>query len=146
MKGISCVLVALLFVAFICDMKTDKVPNKLILSGYGIGVVNFVLRYGPFGILFAVAAVLAVLLCLIPVYRIGGLGGGDCKMLAWMVLFLEPEMLPECYFFIFLCGGIIAIIKIVLKKGRTFHFTIAALFGVMMFLLKVHIMGKGGEL
>ena len=146
MKGISCVLVALLFVAFICDMKTDKVPNKLILFGYGIGLVNFVIRYGPLGILFGIMAALAVWLCLFPVYRMGGLGGGDCKMLAWTVLFLEPDRLLECYFFIFLCGGIIAIIKIVLAKGRTFHFTIAALLGVMIFLLKVHIVGNGGEI
>ena len=114
-------------------MKTDKVPNKLILFGYGIGLVNFVIRYGSLGILFGIMAVLAVWLCLFPVYRMGGLGGGDCKMLAWTVLFLEPDSLLECYFFIFLCGGIIAIIKIVLAKGRTFHFTIAALLGVMIF-------------
>jgi len=140
------VLVALLFVAFICDMKTDKVPNKLILLGYGIGLANFVIKYGPLGILFGIMAVGAVWLCLFPVYRMGGLGGGDCKMLAWTVLFLEPDMLLECYFFIFLCGGIIALIKIVLAKGRTFHFTIAALLGVMIFLLKIHIVGNGGEI
>ncbi len=139
-------LVALLFVAFIFDIKTDKVPNKLILLGYGIGVVNFMIRYGFVGILFGILAIGAVWLCFFPVYRMGGLGGGDCKLLAWMVLFIMPDMLLECYFYIFLCGGIIAFIKIVLTKGRMFHFTIAALLGVMIFLLKVHIAENGGIL
>ena len=146
MKGISCVLVALLFVAFICDMKTDKVPNVLVLLGYGIGIVNYMLKFGLPGILWSVLAVLAVWLCLFPVYALGGLGGGDCKLLAWIVLFFDVGQLLECYFFIFLCGGVVALVKLLMARGRTFHFTVAAFLGVILFLVKLYFAENGGEI
>ncbi|MBE5948420.1 MAG: hypothetical protein E7261_05245 [Lachnospiraceae bacterium] len=136
MKGILGALVVLLLIAFICDLKTDKVPNILILSGYGIGVVACVLRYGANGVIWGIFLVVAVWLICMPVYLLGGLGGGDCKLLAWIVLFFEPEQLLECYFFIFLCGGVIALIKLIAAKRRTFHFTVAAFLGVIVFLVK----------
>lgn len=131
-------LVALLFIALVCDLKTDKVPNVLILSGYGIGIVACVLRYGTVGIIWGILFVVAVWIFYMPVYLLGGLGGGDCKLLVWPVLFLEPDRLLECYFFIFLCGGVIALMKLLTTRGRTFHFTVAAFFGVIVFLVKSH--------
>ena len=139
-------LVALLFVAFICDMKTDKVPNVLVLLGYGIGIVNYMLKFGLPGIFWSVLAVLAVWLCLFPVYAIGGLGGGGCKLLAWIALFFDAEQLLECYFFIFLCGGLIALVKLFMSRGRTFHFTVAAFFGVILFCAKLYFLESGGEI
>ncbi len=139
-------LIVLLFFALICDLKTDKVPNVLILSGYGTGMVNFVIKYGLPGILWSVLAVAAVWLCLLPVHALGGLGGGDCKLLAWIVLFFEAGQLLECYFFIFLCGGIIATGKLLMAKGRTFHFAAATFFGVILFWVKVYFVENGGEI
>lgn len=139
-------LIALLFVALICDLKTDKVPNVLVILGYGIGMVNFVLRFGLLGILWSILAVAAVWLCLFPVYAIGGLGGGDCKLLAWIVLFFDAGQLLECYFFIFLCGGVISVTKLLTARGRTFHFTVAAFLGVILFFTKVYLVENGGEI
>lgn len=121
-------------------------PNKLILLGYGIGMINFMFKFGLFGILWSILAVLVVWVCLFPVYALGGLGGGDCKLLAWIVLFFDVGQLLECYFFIFLCGGIISVIKIFTARGRTFHFTAAAFFGVILFCAKVYLMKNGGEI
>lgn len=146
MKGISYALIVLLFFALICDLKTDKVPNMLILLGYGIGMVNLVMGYGPVGILWGVLAVAAVWLCLLPVHALKGLGGGDCKLLAWIVLFFEAGHVLECYFFIFLCGGIIAIAKLWITKKRNFHFTVATFLGVILFLGKVYLVENGGEI
>lgn len=146
MVCIEYALVILLILALICDLKTDKVPNVLILLGYGAGMANFVIKYGMPGILWSVFAIMAVWLCLLPVYILGGLGGGDCKLLAWIVLFFDAGQVLECYFLIFLCGGMIALAKLIVEKKRTFHFTAAVFLGVIVFLVKVYFIEMGGEI
>lgn len=124
----------LLFLALIFDIKTDKVPNVLILCGYLTGMLNLVIKYGGFGVLRCILIIAVVWLCFMPVYVFGGLGGGDCKLLAWPALFLESGLL-KCYFLIFLCGGVIALYRLFVNKKKTFHFTAAAFLGVIILFI-----------
>lgn len=136
MVSIEYALVVLLFLALIFDIRTEKVPNSLILVGYAAGAINFVMWYGAIGFLLSILSVFVVWICLMPVFLYGGLGGGDCKLLAWIVLFFRTECLTECYFMIFLCGAVIALYKKFIRGRRTFHFTMAAFAGVLLSIIK----------
>lgn len=144
MVCIEHVLAVLLFIALICDLRTDKVPNKLIVTGYVLGAVGLVFKHGPVGALWCVLLVAAVWLCLMPAYVCGGLGGGDCKLLAWIVLFLEKEQQLECYFLVFACAAVVAVLKLFITGRRTFHFTIAAFMGVLLCIARTYLRRTGG--
>lgn len=118
------------------DIRSYKVPNVLILTGYAVGTINLCARHGVTGILISIISIAIVWLIFFPVYTIRGLGGGDCKLLAWIPLFIKAEWILEGYFYIFVCAGVVGVIKLVFRKSKRFRFTIAAFLGVLWCVLK----------
>ncbi len=117
------------------DIKSYKVPNVLILTGYAAGTINLCARHGAAGILISIISIAIVWLIFSPVYIIRGLGGGDCKLLAWIPLFIKAEWILESYFLVFVCAGVVGVVKLIFRKNRRFRFAIAAFLGVLWCIL-----------
>lgn len=130
------ILLILLFLALVFDMRSYKVPNVLVLIGYMTGTISLCMQHGAAGILISLISIAIVWLIFSPFFIIRGLGGGDCKLLAWVPLFLRYELILECYFLIFACAGMVGILNYFISRKRRFRFSIAAFLGVVILYIK----------
>jgi prepilin peptidase CpaA len=100
----SVALLALVLLAGVSDLRTRRIPNALTVTALGIALALRgatgvePLASGLFGasIAFAMA---------VPLVMVGGLGGGDAKMLAAVGAFLGPAGLPTMLLVTALVGG-----------------------------------------
>lgn len=136
-------LVVLAGAAAWCDMRKDIIPNRLIIFGVGMGVVLrtmvSITERAPFDILIMALEVTVLFICLWHIYRIGGLGAGDCKLLLMAGVFLPAKQA----FFVVAGTFFVAAIEIVAlesarrimgqKKGiKEIHFAPAFLLAVLI--------------
>lgn len=80
--------VVLLWVAMLAswsDIRKDIIPNRLVFCGMGIGIILRItmdIFHKTFSDIFVMIPEVTILfLCVWLVYRTGGLGAGDCKLL-----------------------------------------------------------------
>jgi len=111
----------------VIDWWLFKVPNKLtfplILGGWALGLANnFGLDAGQGGIGTALAGTFLGLALILPIYAIGGMGAGDCKMTmgfgAWIGAFYSWNgMWIIIYAFCSgaIVGGVIALAMIAIR-------------------------------
>ncbi|SDK01172.1 prepilin peptidase CpaA [Ferrimonas sediminum] len=91
------------FIAVITDLKTEKIPNTLVLFGLAAGFVVQTLYSGWMGILYAFGGALTAAIFLLFFYAKRMLGAGDVKLMIAIGTILGPYMV-----FWNLCFGIIA--------------------------------------
>ena len=100
----STALLALILLAGVSDLRTRRIPNALTVTALGIalalrgatGVEPLASGLAGASIAFATA---------VPLVLLGGLGGGDAKMLAAVGAFLGPAGLPSMLIVTALVGG-----------------------------------------
>lgn len=96
------------------DLRKSIIPNRLVFSGMGIGILlrttADILGKEPLDILLMAAGVIVLFICLWPVYAMGGLGAGDCKLLLTAGVFLPVKQA----FFVVTATFFIAAAQIVL--------------------------------
>ncbi len=104
------VFVAVLTLGAWTDLRTRRIPNVLTVGGLAaaLGLRAWV---GP-EVLFGglEGAGLALLVCL-PLFALGGMGGGDAKLLIAMGAFLGSERLVGALLLIALVGGLLAVMQ-----------------------------------
>nr|MBQ8253096.1 prepilin peptidase [Lachnospiraceae bacterium] len=132
----------LLILAVFFDVRTFRIPNRLILAGYVAGsLYRFFHPAGQFWIYYPASAV-GLFFFLIPFYKIRAFGGGDLKLLSVCALFTGWEKAVSVVLYTFLIGGIISVFFLVyhLKFSKEFnnkkfrhviHFSIPILGGVI---------------
>lgn len=83
-----CMRVVLFWVAMLAawfDIRKSIIPNRLVFCGIGIGmmlrIAMDIFHKTPSDILVMVSGVIILFFCVWPIYRMGGLGAGDCKLL-----------------------------------------------------------------
>ena len=129
--SIEFVLLIFLFLAVVFDLKKRRVPNLLVLAGYGAGVAGLGIQHGIRGAVSGVFLAAAALACFMPLYIAGMLGGGDCKVLSWIALFAGRAS-PDCYLYVLVCAGFAALfVRFILGK-RTFCFTVPVFAGAVL--------------
>lgn len=121
-------LVALLGAAVFTDLRERRIPNKLTLSGFLVGLaIGTVMEGGP--PLAALAGAGLALAVALPFVALGGLGGGDAKLLIAVGAFVGPGGLLSVALYGGLAGGILAagsairrgmIVPVLLNSGRLF--------------------------
>lgn len=97
------------------DLRTRRIPNALTVTGLGIALA---LR-GAIGIEPLAIGLMGAVIAFVPAVMLvvlGGLGGGDAKLLAAVGAFVGPSGLPTTLFVTALVGGAMGAIAVV-RRG-----------------------------
>lgn len=108
MKTMVIVLV-LLGTAIYYDFRTDKVPNRLILTGYLTGAVLSV--HAPPDLIHFIVSALWPIVLLYPLFLIRGLGAGDIKLFSVLSIFYSSTILIRIMILSVFIGAVISIIS-----------------------------------
>lgn len=101
-------LVMLLVLAVICDLRTRRIPNALTVTGLLTALALGALAgWQPF--LAGLAGAGVALALSLPLVMLGGLGGGDAKLLAAVGAYLGPADLLTALLITALVGGAMAL-------------------------------------
>ena len=144
MRAVAVVWLAMLAAAASWfDLRKDIIPNRLIFFGAGVGVVfrigMMISDRNPSDILFMTAEVIVLFICLWPVYRLGGLGAGDCKLLLLAGVFLPAKQAVLVVVSTFFIAAVEIVMLLLLnrirkkkQKIKTIHFAPAFLGAVII--------------
>lgn len=116
----SLLLIGLMSGAVWRDVRSRKIPNRLVFPGALAGLlINAVLPAaggsfmpvpGGLGLWLALAGLGLGLLLLLPMYALKTMGAGDVKLLAMVGAFVGPEAVFGCMLFSLLAGGVLALV------------------------------------
>ena len=130
-------LAILLTLAAVCDIRSHRVPNPLVLVGLFLGLFWHGWRGGWPGLLLSLEGVAVAALALLP-YVLGGLGAGDVKLLGAVGALMGPLFLLWTLPGMVLAGALI-VLAWAARRGvlrETVHNT----------LLGLHLLGAGAGL
>jgi prepilin peptidase CpaA len=110
---------ALLLAAAACwtDLRTRRIPNHLVLAGFATGLVLNAGAAGLSGIGRALAGAAVGLALFLPFMLLGGMGGGDVKLMAALGSLVGPGDVVKLALATALAGGVLALLR-VLREGR----------------------------
>jgi len=99
------------------DVRTRRIPN--LLSGFGIvaGIVLNTVHFGSHGLLASLGGLLLTVGLLLGPFALGGLGGGDVKMMGAIGALLGPRVTLAALLVGIAFGGVIMAIHLV-RVGR----------------------------
>lgn len=107
-SAIGASLVLLVVIGAALDLRSRRIPNWLTASGLMLALVLRGLGgIESFGLALGMAT--AALLLGLPLFILGGLGGGDVKFLAAIAAFLEPHQVLPAVVLAALAGAVIAL-------------------------------------
>ena len=112
---------ALALTAGITDFRYRKIPNWLTYPAIPIAVLLHWIIAGGHSALLSLAGAAVGLGVLLPFVLLGGLGGGDWKLMGALGAFLEPRRLVPVLVLTLMINGIMALVLVLWKKrvGRT---------------------------
>jgi len=113
-------LAVLLAAAVACDIRSRRIPNRLVGLGMAAGLTLhatvtpgaglFNMPFGGLGLLLALGGLALGLLLLLPMYALGALGAGDVKLMAMIGAFLGPQEMLGVTLFSLVAGGALALL------------------------------------
>lgn len=115
-------------VAAYIDGTQLKVPNAITFPMIIAGWLYSAVAYGMagdgwyMGLLWSIGGTAVGLACLYPFYAIGGMGGGDVKMLAAVGAWVHSSITISAFFMSAFIGGLMAVLMIVFSKSATKHY------------------------
>lgn len=100
MKDIVILLFLLLAVAVFTDLRSNKIPNQLIIIGLVFGITT------TDQFIESISVFLFIILIFFPAFKIRALGAGDIKCMAMMSFYLtRQELLWALFYAFFLAAG-----------------------------------------
>ena len=105
-------LLALLLAAVSCasDLRTRRIPNSIVLVGSAVGLITNALIAGPTGVGSSLAGGAVGLALFLPFFVLGGMGGGDVKLMAALGSLLGPGSILRLAVAAAVVGGCCALI------------------------------------
>jgi prepilin peptidase CpaA len=108
--GIKVACLALVsLAAMVWDVRTRRLPNVLTLGSAAAGVAFATIESGGSGTAWSIVGWFAGIALFLPLFALGGLGGGDVKLLAAFGAWLGPVGALWTAFAAALFGGVIAL-------------------------------------
>lgn len=110
-------LLLLLLLAAAADLKTDRIPNGFLVTGIMIGLYGSQ-WCGP-GLRSSFLSMLLAFLLMYPLFKIGGLGAGDIKVLVMTGCFLTIKEFLAVLAASFMIGAVMSVAKLFMEgNGR----------------------------
>jgi|SRR5262252_8676310 len=106
-------LAALAVVAAVGDVRTGRVPNRLTLGAAAAGLLFSAAQSGGSGVAASLSGYVVGLALFLPLFALGGMGGGDVKLLAAFGAWLGPSGALWTGLWASLVGGVFAIVAAV---------------------------------
>ncbi|WP_295993868.1 prepilin peptidase [Rugamonas sp.] len=141
------VLCCLLAAAVLTDVRSRRIPNKLVLTGAAAGLALqtalapgdglFTAPFGGIGIALALAGLGLGLALLLPMYALRAMGAGDVKLLAMIGVFVGPRAVTGIWVCTLVAGGVLALL-VSLRNGtlkrmvnNSYHLMLHGVLGVV---------------
>lgn len=113
-------LAALLAAAVATDIRSRRIPNRLVGFGMAAGLTLhatvtpgaglFGTPFGGLGLLLALGGLALGLLLLLPMYALGAMGAGDVKLMAMIGAFVGPREMLGVALCSLVAGGLLALL------------------------------------
>jgi len=114
--ALNIMLVVVVLIAAVTDLRSRRIPNLLTIPALIVALGMRAFVGGDF-FLDGLAAAGITLALALPVFALGGVGGGDVKLLTAVGAFLGFERLWGALFVTLLVGAALAIVS-VLRQGK----------------------------
>lgn len=112
------VFTAMLLAAAIGDLRTRRIPNRIVAILAGLGIAFSVLQAPVLpGVLASGGGLLVGLACWLPFYAFGWLGAGDVKLYAAAATWLGPARALEGAVIAALLGAVLALLWMLRSRG-----------------------------
>lgn len=115
-------LVATLAAAVWCDVRTGRIPNRLVVSGvvaamllHGIGLTTDQAPLAGPGPWAWLSGCLVGGLVILPLYMLRACGAGDVKLLGMVGAFVGANVAISAALFTFAAGGVLSLVVIALR-------------------------------
>lgn len=130
-------LLILLSLAAVYDLRTRRIPNRLVLLGILVASL-FAGFAGGKAILWGAMGLSAALAVFYPIYAAGWLGAGDVKLMGLVGGFFGLQQLLPVMGFVALAGGVLTVAYLLFfqasSKTRKVPYAVAILTGVVVHL------------
>lgn len=107
---VASIALAIGLVACVTDVKSRRIPNVLTFGAAAAGIVAHGILGGPSGFLTGAWGWLAGTALFLPFFLLGGMGGGDVKLLAALGAWLGPRDTFWLAIYASMAGGVMAIV------------------------------------
>ena len=106
----------ILIAAVVFDLKTGRIPNKLILTGYLAGILLQVIESGPAGIFIFFQRAGSPIMLLYVLYYIKALGAGDVKLYSVTAVYFPFSQMKYVFLYSFLLGAAASLVRVLQKR------------------------------
>lgn len=142
LTALGLALIGLALAASWFDLRERRVPNWLTVSG--LAVALFLRAPGGLGeVGLGLAGAAICFAVALPFFLVGGLGGGDVKLLTAVGAFLGPVQIWMALFVMAMAGGLMALVVIV--KNGAIRQTMANLHTIFLSFGRKSFRGWKGE-
>jgi prepilin peptidase CpaA len=127
---ISTIVIGIGIVACAFDIRTRRIPNALTFSAALCGLVFHAANSGTAGAQLAAGGWVVGLFVLLPFFALGGMGGGDVKLVAALGAWLGPSQTFWVAIYAGIAGGVLGLF-VALAHGylKTAISNVSAMFG-----------------
>ena len=126
---------SVLVVAAIIDLRVQRIPNMLTISGGLVALIYHAVTNGLNGFLFSAGGVAAGIGLLIIPYLLGGMGAGDAKLMGVVGGVLGAKSVFYAFLATAIVGGIYAVILTLIYRQHFRGFYKKQLTSLINFLL-----------
>lgn len=138
-------LIALCAMATWFDVREHRVPNALTIGGFVVALALQALQSGLPGLGTGLGGALVAFAIALPFFMVGGLGGGDVKLLTAVGAFLGLGSVLPFLAATAIVGGVMALVLMLFRRGL-FRQTLANLHTMFLTLGRKTFTGwKSGE-
>ena len=129
-------VIAVVLIAVYSDLRWRKIPNCLTLPAIALGFLLNFLGNSWNGLVFAFLGFLVGMGLLILPYILGGMGGGDVKLMGALGALVGSYSVFNIFLYTSLVGGVIALLAAITNKNLLDTFKRMWLFVKCMFMFR----------